>query len=551
MLGGFTATSYMSFLAARSSANFKTSKESLPLASENILSAIRNDLNQNITITIQMANNTFSKNWLLNGEENKVVINDYLQNIAETSGAFTTFLISDITKRYYHPNGLLRYVEPHLPGDAWYFKAREESHPYDVIVSEDEMNDSNLSIFINHRIFDDQKNFLGITGLGMELDLMQSIIDESFERYGRRISLIDRSGKLYFKNSSQDDYGNIELHSGLNQIKNEILNLESSASYSIGGKNTFVSIQHLDAFNWILLIEEDEESFQGPIFQTLITNIIWALVISAATIYLAQLTIKKYQHQIESIAEEDKKSKIKAEEANQAKNFFIASMSHELRTPLNAIIGFSEMTKEETIGEIKNKRYVEYASIINKSGKHLLSIINNLLDLNKIESGKMEINEDKVTIPTLFKNVKELLEQLSEEAMTPLHFDIAPNTPSLYGDPKLLKQILINLVNNSIKYSEQGSDIYVKAGLSDFGKIWISVKDNGQGMTEDEIEIAKEFFGQIKDPLNYKKEGTGLGLPLVIRMMEMHGGKVSISSVKGKGTDITLHFPAERTCKID
>ena len=243
-------------------------------------------------------------------------------------------------------------------------------------------------------------------------------------------------------------------------------------------------------------------------------------------------------------------SKAEADNANKAKSIFLANVSHELRTPLNAIIGFSDIMKNDVIGIMNADQTKEYSKLINDSGKHLLSIINDILDINRIEAGKMEMHEDAIDISWLLDDVSHLLQQTATQANVELFFNVDSNLPDLFGDERQIKQILINLVNNSIKFSESETSIRASAHLREDRGITIKVQDEGVGMSEEDLEKAMEPFRRIQNDQIDEKEGTGLGLPLAKMLTELHNGTMIVSSVLGQGTLVELNFPSERAIPV-
>ena len=225
-------------------------------------------------------------------------------------------------------------------------------------------------------------------------------------------------------------------------------------------------------------------------------------------------------------------------------------MSHELRTPLNAIIGFSEVMKTEKMGPIGSVQYREYAKDINDSGLHLLTLINDILDLAKIESGKDELHESDIEIENLIESVVMLVRQRAMKASVELVLDIDKNLPVLRADERKLKQILLNLLTNAIKFTRAGGTVTLRARCSVESGCVLEVVDSGIGITPEDIPKALSQFGQVDSTLGRKQEGTGLGLPLTKALVEMHDGSLDLQSKVDVGTTVTVRFPAARVAPL-
>jgi two-component system CheB/CheR fusion protein len=234
-----------------------------------------------------------------------------------------------------------------------------------------------------------------------------------------------------------------------------------------------------------------------------------------------------------------------AEEANRAKSDFLANMSHELRTPLNAILGFSEILSHELFGEILNAEYKEYSRIIHESGQHLLSLINDILDLSKIESGRIELQEEPIDIYLAMDTVIRLVGERARNAQVELIIDLPPDLPLLKADATGVKRVIINLLTNAIKFTEPGGTVTIGAALT-ARWLTISVADTGIGISQHDIQRIFAPFEQVDGSLARRSDGVGLGLPITRSLMRLHGGDISLSSKDGEGTTVLIRFPRER-----
>jgi signal transduction histidine kinase/HAMP domain-containing protein len=236
-------------------------------------------------------------------------------------------------------------------------------------------------------------------------------------------------------------------------------------------------------------------------------------------------------------------AKLAAEEAGAAKIRFLANMSHELRTPLNAIIGFSEVMTTQIFGPLGNARYLEYLHDILRSGRHLLDIINSVLDLAKSDAGRLSLDAEPVDIRSVLGDCAKMLAGQCAAADIALTFEAPGEQAVVIGETAKLRQIFLNLMSNAMKFTEAGGAVVISACRRD-GEIVIAVKDTGIGMSPEEIEVALTPFAQVDNRLERRYEGTGLGLPLAKSLIELHSGRLHIESEPGKGTVVRVHLPA-------
>jgi two-component system cell cycle sensor histidine kinase PleC len=236
----------------------------------------------------------------------------------------------------------------------------------------------------------------------------------------------------------------------------------------------------------------------------------------------------------------------RAEAANRAKSRFLATMSHELRTPLNAIMGFSEVMKAEVLGPMGNETYKEYADNIHDSGRHLLHLINEILDLSRIEAGRYELHEEPVRLVDVAEDCHRLLRLRAQAKGLEIVEDFDENLPQVWADQRAVRQICLNLMSNALKFTPKGGRITVSIIDNPAGGQVLAVKDTGPGIPEDEIPKVLQAFGQGSLAHENAEGGTGLGLPIVQNLIELHGGTFELRSELRKGTEAIVYFPKER-----
>jgi two-component system cell cycle sensor histidine kinase PleC len=236
----------------------------------------------------------------------------------------------------------------------------------------------------------------------------------------------------------------------------------------------------------------------------------------------------------------------RAEEASLAKSRFLATMSHELRTPLNAILGFSEVMKGELFGPHSVAAYREYSNDIHSSGQHLLMLINEILDLSRVEAGRYELKEESLALAHIVEDCLHLLTLRASKRDITLVDLVEPKLPRIWADERAIRQVILNLLSNAIKFTPQGGSVTVKVGWTAQGGQYVSIRDTGPGIPENEIPVVMSSFGRGTLAQKNAEEGSGLGLPIVKGLIELHGGSFTLKSKVREGTEVIIILPPER-----
>jgi signal transduction histidine kinase len=367
------------------------------------------------------------------------------------------------------------------------------------------------------------------------LERQNSLLQSTLENIGEGLSVFDGRGRLIAWNSRFCELLDLPADLGTDATLRDILMLQAVRGDFGEGEPEVEVARRLDLFYRDVPTIKERITPAGRLLQIRRRAMPNGAVIS---VYSDVTDIKASERKLIE-------ARSQAELANRAKGDFLANMSHELRTPLNAIIGFSEVISNELFGPIVNEKYLEYITDIHASSLHLLSIINDVLDMSKIEAGKVELAKELVPIQSLIREVMRMVHERAQSRDIKLTSQMSEQEVDIWADERSMKQIFLNLLSNAIKFSREGGTVYIRVIADPPDVAVFEIEDHGIGMNEEEQKRALQPFGQAQPATTRTYGGTGLGLPITKGLVEAHGGTLTISSRAGVGTTVRIVLPKE------
>jgi signal transduction histidine kinase len=559
LIAGFVSTSFISYFVARSSLK-KEILVNLPLTSDNVYSEVQRDLLSPILISSVMANDIFLRKWVLAGEKNPEEMIQYLKGVKDSYKAFTSFFVSDKTRIYYQTKGVLKKINASSVRDIWYFRLRKSKVEYELNIDVDMANHDTITIFINHKVFDFNGNFIGATGLGLKNKSVQDLITEYHKKYNRNIYFVTPAGKIILHCplchiKEYDINKNQELSLIFNGIRH---NGKTRAEYKKDGKTVFLNARYIKELGWYLMVEQSSELTNLSIFKTLILNLIFCGVVTLLVIIIVSLIVNRHHKKLKSMIKTEldlininngQKLKIekqnlelfeknkKLTELNTFKDKLFAVIAHDLRSPIGNIHYLLEHIADDLSSQLSNKKMHDFARSLKDAAGSTYALLENLLGWANIQFSKVEYQ------PTIF-SVDELLQEsipLHKYAMEQKNISVAVNCGNdikAFADINIVKTIIRNLISNAVKFTPENGKISIDTEIQD-DKVVISVRDNGVGIEKD--RISKLFgFNNISTRGTKGESGVGLGLSLSRDLARANKGDIQVESSLGKGSIFTL-----------
>jgi signal transduction histidine kinase len=423
--------------------------------------------------------------------------------------------------------------------------------------------DGEWTIIVSRRLETPDGAFAGVIAVSLNPEYFEAVYKQAAHSDGMAIALLRNDGTIFARHPGRKNIIGNQLFdtASIERLNRAGVEGELRVTSRIDGEDRAITLRDVPGFPLLIAPSiREADIFMAWRYEA---SLIGIAAIVAATSVLALLLFiwvgekRSHEHavQLSRLVEESHSARLQAEaaqatadEANRAKSLFLANMSHELRTPLNAILGFSELIEQAVVGPL-DSRYRDYAHDVRNSGDYLLRLINDLLDTSKIEVGRLDLREDHIDLGEVVRECQRLLLDKARDANVALVTNQLPDLPVLFADRLRVKQILLNLLSNALKFTPAGGQVKLSAALTPDGGIEIVVADTGIGMRPEDVSVALEPFRQLDNLMSRRYEGTGLGLPLAKALTELHGGRFDVSSEPDKGTIVRVQLPAFRVIK--
>jgi signal transduction histidine kinase len=549
LLAGFLATSVVSYGVSKANIRQAVITRELPLASDNIHSEIQRILLPPLNVSATMANDVFLRDWLLEGEGNVAKITDYLNTIRTRQNMSSAFLASDGTLNYYSYKGFRSQIDPLNGRDAWYADCKNGEPEFQINADIDTHVSNRLTLFINHKVFDYEGRFIGITGVATEIETIEALIKRFKTLYHKTIYFVSPSGRVAFR--ADDGTDPLEKPSwadclGSQELAAKLLSQPSSTvEYQRGGQQILLNARFLPELKWYLVVEEAVNSNVQYLRRILVVNLSVCLLITLLVLTIVYVTVQQYQKRLLFQNETMSKQANALEENNRRlkqlhheKDEFMKVVVHDLKTPLGGMVGLARLIQDENDAAL----ILQYAEEIENVADEMMELVQVLLDLKEVESAttpELEtldlraIVEERNVTWELWARRKKIRMQAQNSAEPLL----------IRASGKWVRIILDNLVSNAIKYSPEATQVSIR--LESVGAVVrVLVADQGPGILPEERPLLFRQFSRLSSRPTAGETSSGLGLYIVKTMIEKLGGEVGVDSDPGRGSCFRVEFPS-------
>jgi len=562
---GFVTTSLTSYYVTRSSLRSKIVTDDLPLTSDNIYSEIQRDLLLPIFISSMMANDTFLRDWVLNGEKNINQMSQYLKEIKTKYNTVTSFFVSEKTRNYYYSGGILKKVAVGEPRDKWFFRVRQMAPDYEINVDPDMANKDAMTIFINHKVFGFNDEYIGATGVGLKISAVKTLIEKYRQKYNRTIYFVSKTGEIVLYSSAYTvQTQNIKNIPEFAAIASKILSGKNNKlEYTKNGRNIYLNTRYIPELNWFLLVEQSDEISSENIFNTLLFNLFLCGVITVCVILITRATINAYQQKLEKIMKADlelkqinqgQKQEIdnqykellekneKLTLLNSSKNKLFSIIAHDLRTPVGNISNLLELLGDVFDSGSKEKT-ADIISKLKSSSDSTFKLLENLFDWARNQISEVICNTEELNLHQLLQDCLAQQQIPTDEKNIKIQLN-CDATLKVIADANMVKTIVRNLISNAIKFTPENGEIQISAEPASDHKVNIAIQDSGVGISRDLLPTLFDFTQNKSTYGTNGEKGTGIGLSLCRDLVNINNGEIKVESEIGKGSTFSFSLPS-------
>lgn len=553
LFGGFFLTSAISYWVSRQSIRQTILEAELPLSSDNIYSEIQRDLFKPILISSLMANDTFVKDWLKDGEKEPERIARYLRQIKQRYGMITSFLVSEATRNYYYADGILKVVQEDNPVDAWFFRVRQMETDYEINVDPDMANRDTMTIFINYRIVDREGRFLGATGVGLTVNAVKDLMRDYKARFGREIFFYSRDGELVLHSLEQEPDRRHSSEPAFLELLQRIERAEAEPGSisAVAGSGGLTNYRYIPELDWLLVVEQDSDRTRSILVRSFALNLVVCLFISVVVLGMIRFTILRYQQGLEvrnrrlqeqrdemaRQAEALADANAKLDALHREKDDFIGVIVHDLKNPLNAVIGLSESLLASG-GQGGENRAV--LADIHAGAVGVLDQVESLLQVSELDD-RAEVSAGSCDLREICQRVVAYQRHAAERKNIRVECSMPSKGVQIRGGEKWVLSAVGNVLSNAIKFSPTGKRVSLRLECGPGGAA-VEVADEGPGLSKaDQARLFRKFERLGPRPTG-GETSSGLGLYLVQQIMLKLGGGVSCRSRAGEGAVFRLDF---------
>lgn len=552
---GFSATCWIGYRASYQTLRNQIINNELPLTSDNIYSEIQRDLLGPVFIASLMANDSFLRNWVINGEKSEESITQFLSETQRKYNTFTSFFVSEESRRYYQSKGILKTVHEGDPQDNWYFRVRRMEADHEINVDPDQANQYAMAIFVNHKVFDFKGRYIGATGVGLQVRDVKTIIETYHRIFDRIIYFVLPGGKIVLSTDGNDGK-NIKDLPGLSTVAARILDARTNTGleYENGGKTFYANSRYIPELNWILVVSKSDENALRNIFHTLLLNLALCALVTVIVIALVYLIVNSYRHKLKEMVSvelelkdrnHEQQSEIdrqhrqlreqnaKLLQLNASKDKLFSIIAHDLRSPLGNMTQLAALTAEE-LAAGRTREATEYLTDQQQLSESTLQLLDHLFDWARSQMSDRAVAASDFS---LLDCLEECLSGIRIQARKK-NIGLALQCDAgirVNADRNAVMTIVRNLASNAVKFTAGGGTIEVSAAVAD-GMAAVSVRDSGVGIAPERLTQLFDFVHNKSTPGTGGEHGTGLGLSLCRELIHKNGGEIKVESAPGAGS---------------